>query len=81
LEKLEVINDGEAWLFKFPNKHLTELEKLSASQIVHFAMKWAETEELAGWKISDTAYTLSAMVDLAKQASSKSKSLYLCGSV
>ena len=83
LEVIEFSEDGESWLYKFPEKLINLLSNLDSDSCIPFAEAWAKTDELAmsAWTVSEAQDVLIQLIKASKKAHESKQGLYLSGSV
>lgn len=80
LEEIYVKDQGEVWLFRFPEPFVARLKSLNAADIPRAAKAWASTEELRAWELADVIPVVRALVRLSMVAE-RGSNLYLWGSL
>jgi hypothetical protein len=80
LEAVRIGEQGETWLFRFPDAFVGLIADLEQAAIKTTAQTWSESEEVPGG-VDDNEPTLTDLIRLAKYAQSSGRSLYLWGSL
>jgi hypothetical protein len=71
--------DDEHWVFRVYEHHVEVLAGLTDDQLPQVAERWAASEELRGWPVSDVRDALSDLVRLARGAPSFCETPLLLG--
>jgi hypothetical protein len=80
LEERALSDDGERWLFRFPDKLVQKLAALDQPTLAKAAAAWSQTEELH-CQPGDVQPVIVALVALSRSALAGGKNLYLWGSL
>ena len=83
VHKMEMVlldDNGEVWLFKFPDKFLDSLIELKSDEKQDVLSAWAAAEEMNA-DPSDVEPVLEGLITLALAAKGKGENLYLWGSL
>jgi hypothetical protein len=80
LEAVSIGEQGETWLFRFPDVFVGLIADLEDAAIKTTAQSWSDSEEVPGG-VDDNEPVLIDLIRLAKYAQSSGRNLYLCGSL
>jgi hypothetical protein len=78
LESALIGEEGEFWLFRFPNDLTTLLAGASPEVLTKATNAWAKTEEM-GWEPHEVSPVIDDLHGLAKRAIAEQKAVYLWG--
>lgn len=65
------------WVYRVPDRLIEQLNEVEPNELVEAAAKWAETDELKGWRRSDVKAVIEGLQDLAASALANSKQVFL----
>ena len=80
LEEVLITDDGESWLFRFPDKLSERIAKINSDRIETIAAKWSESEEVPG-DGPDNEPVLNDLIRLCNSARTGVRHVYLWGSL
>jgi hypothetical protein len=83
LKEIQFGENGETWLFLFPNSFVELLRSIDSSRMQTVLLQWVSSEEIAlsGASTEDVRTILESLIKVAERSHASNKNMYLWGSV